>query len=761
MPNNKSLTERLNTIKDEGPEKWLSRGLFEDAYSKRSNDGERIQRQLPPPEITKELQSSQPSREPARGFNPFMNRAAPDPAKVQRNFGDLSPSQLPAPRNGSNFQNGFAERNEQLNWETETDPQKIRDWGIHALLDARDFAEDQRLGNEVKPSGMHMPLPGFQPAKDRRRLNHQEVKLMERRKDRNLGLYGSFTPEQLKSLDPEVKKQILDRTSQLVKSSRPFDFSPAFVESTYKLLRQALSGKEGFKPSGARNFDPYQNAQLASGTDPDDAEKAGYQGIKVGGNTNLLRKEGDEIFPSFHPLELDPEKHYKNGTGKEKGTRVLNAVGKERQAKFDEYINGLGEESIGKLLRDGGTGEPRAKMAWQLYLMQGGLDALTGAGLDPRSMQLDHVAPFDSNLASRTELPENEVSKLMQAMDLDPEGDHTDNTEYNERYNDRRLELIKNAQTSTDSIDNLVLLNSSTNGAKGDRGMEDLYKHSVDPYVNLSDEDYENKVSDSDEGFERMKGMAGEYDNNRQRLIGQDGILNELARFFIDVDGNFVGENNREDMRGTLPEFMEKFTHARQEMDRVREEIVGKNRNKTEFKRNMVNQKPTKLKAKRDLNDKAKVAEYEKQLTAHNNELLDFDEATAKKINANYTGAGNIQDRLIADILKMTKHNAGFRNRHGGEKFEPEDFLRYFQKMADDKDIGTTNGKHRDMWNHMAGRAQKLAEHTDRLKEGNKPFHHLMNPKGFMSHLLTQADTDYNKYDFGEDDDDFNAASVL
>jgi hypothetical protein len=45
--NNKSLSERLNSIRDKGPDKWLSRTLFEaDSFEKREADRQELMKQL-------------------------------------------------------------------------------------------------------------------------------------------------------------------------------------------------------------------------------------------------------------------------------------------------------------------------------------------------------------------------------------------------------------------------------------------------------------------------------------------------------------------------------------------------------------------------------------------------------------------------------------------------------------------------------------------------------------------------------------------
>ena len=306
----------------------------------------------------------------------------------------------------SMYTNAVSEATQGVDWEgfdpnSESARQNIQNFAGNSFLLGRQLATD---GDMRQDSG-----PGA------RALSFNEIQAMGASRDRNLALFGDGSPEQIQ---------------QLVNSTRPFRFDPAFVEATWNLINKA------FKSSGALPGN-YRDAE------PD--LHGGVVGSDV--NTTSLKGKDEDGLPRYK----DEDELTK--TGRRSFTQYVQDL---------EDKTGLGPEELnqlGDVINAFSGGSPnRARLMWKLFLEQGGVEAYTGLPLEINNLQLEHVRGFQED------------------------GDQADEEDWEDMYA-RAMER--------DSDQNFVLLNQRINNSKSDKTMEQFYKDSIDPLMKLSQEDFD------------------------------------------------------------------------------------------------------------------------------------------------------------------------------------------------------------------------------------------------------------------------------
>ena len=309
-----------------------------------------------------------------------------------------------------------------------TDWKGLKPGTPEARQTARDFAGRAMLFNQELAKRHHDPddesIP-LESGSGSKQLSFQEIQALKTHEQRNIQGFGDGSPEQ---------------TKKLVSHSRPFSFTPNFIETTWNVLRGALGPKDAYKKSGG----------LPSGH-----QEHGIQGGPRVNSKFFYTDEGED-YPTYHEPKIDPERDYvMEGRGAnrkpkldDEGNQIIKPG--SPYGKFLAFKEALADNSIGREIAGGG--ESRARVMWKLFLEQGGMDALTHLPLDPRTMILEHTTPY------------NRSSGMNDNLDFDSE------------------------DTDTDS--NWMLLNAAVNEAKSGGTMEEMYDK-VRRFYGVQESDYD------------------------------------------------------------------------------------------------------------------------------------------------------------------------------------------------------------------------------------------------------------------------------
>ena len=321
-----------------------------------------------------------------------------------------------------------------------------------------------------------------------KQLSYQEIQALKANEKRNIRGFGDGSPQQ---------------TQDLVRSSRPFQFSPKFVETTWNVIRGALGKTEAFRKSGG----------LSAGNRE--------AGMTPGGKLydSFFYADENEEFPTYHEPKTSDKDYEMEGRGRnrafkldENGEKILKP--NSPMARYLKFKSQLESGSLGKEFRGSGSdGEARARIMWKLFLEQGGRDALTQLSLDPRSMILEHTTPFNRSSGMN--------DKLNFPID----------------------------ETDTDS--NWVLLNAAVNEAKSGGTMEEMYggkdgKGGVRRFYGVQPEDYDQS--------EEKRVAAREYSGN---------WLNQILATMIDGEGNIIEGEHLNELKDKIEEHSERIESIR------------------------------------------------------------------------------------------------------------------------------------------------------------------------------------------------------
>jgi len=503
MSNTKSIRERFNTIFNKGPERWLSRSLFEedDALSRARADIESHRAQgfgrqgkpLPSPAIQQRMGSDVEPQEPdtkldlsrgSQGAGAFQKPEERDykPGEPQQRLNRLvgGRNQLIKPE--------FASLNSKLDWGNldPNDPnvlEQVKDYGAHQLFYAQQLRDD--IDTEEHDESLDDSL------------TYEQVQALMANKDRNISLFGKNLEDGEFAGRPDT-----EQTRLLQESMRPFKYSPDFVETTYNLLRQVFKTKEAFGGATAGGV----NAE-APEAEMKDLLSVINGDVKEEDDQPIRPAELKKIFQGMMS-EGDykrPEREFFKGNRSHEERPQSARI----QRVHDLMEVAMRHGSLGEQMRRGdstsGHNEKRSRIMWKLFLEQGGREGMTGLPLDPTSMQLEHLAP-----AEREEL-RNPTPTVM----------------------DRFKQV--------DNDENYVLLNKAVNLAKNNNDMEGFYKSIVEPLSKITPEQFQEVGN--------LKGEAkGEVDN----------FMNDVMGSFF-ADGNFANENSSAELMSAINSLKERI----------------------------------------------------------------------------------------------------------------------------------------------------------------------------------------------------------
>jgi hypothetical protein len=573
-----SLKERFNKVIDKGPDRWLSRTLPLNETNFRSRNFTN-----PNPPIADGVDPAPGGEQQGGGQEkPQVPQVTPARVNSPRGFGLTARRDMGKPdtqavdRSMGSLQRVYHEAPARLrtDWEglkagSKEGEQAARDYAGHAMLYAQELS--RRMKDPEDDLNIETPASG----PGTKQLTYQEIQALLAHKERNIRLYGDASPNE---------------TQNLVTSTRPFGFSPEFIESSWNVIRGALHGETGgaFKSSGG-----FRGKELEDGSE---AKPAGMRGLKI--NPRFFYAEEGEEFPTYHPPVLDRTKHYKqNGE--------VNAAGKGIQQLYDDFVTALQDSTLGQEFRGSGSdGEARARIMWKLFLEQGGMEALTGLPLDPRSMILEHTTPLNRSAGMNTNV-------------------------------DYPVE-----QTDTDS--NFVLLNPGVNEYKSGGTMQEMYDKLESPTgpARITQDDY-------DRSAEQILAARGFQDEWTQQLLAT----------LIDSEGNIIDGDH-------MAELETKLAGQAEKLEEYKANILGLYDKNVEVGRKPT--APSKKKNLTPEEQQYKEVDYPQQLAQWEEKGRQFDVGRRKYITDRAAKVGGLRDRWKTQLFSGLKLKKGITRIGGG-----------------------------------------------------------------------------------------------
>lgn len=492
MSNTKSIRERFNTIFNKGPEKWLSRSLFEeddhlsrgraDVEAHRAQGFGRQGKPMPAPAIQQRMGSQVKPQEPevkldlSRGESPLERGAfqKPEDRKYERGEQEEKFNRLQGGRNNL-VRSDFARLNSKLDWgdldtNDENVLQDVRDYGANAIFYA------QNLRDDIKNDDYDESLGDS--------LTYEQVHALMANKDRNLALFGQNIEDGEFEGRPDP-----EQTKMLQESMRPFKFSDDFVETTYNLLRQIFKVKEawgGTSVGGVNKNAPESGMKGLLDIINNDLQGEDDTPVTSTELNKIFKKmldDGDYSRPEREFYKGKRSDEEKPGSARIQRVYDLMEVATKHGALGDEMRREEDGSETDHQAR-------RSRIMWKLFLEQGGREAMTGLPLDPLTMQLEHIAP-----AERGEL-RNPTDSVMS-----------------------RFKEVDNDQ-------NFALLNKAVNQNKNNLDMQGFYDNIVGPLAEITPEQ-----------FQHVGNLTGEAKGE------VDNFLSDIMSTMF-ADGNFANEGS-------------------------------------------------------------------------------------------------------------------------------------------------------------------------------------------------------------------------